>query len=106
MPEISERITKFVNHLESGEEDIEVKLTRILENEYRRRLSCYLLTDRLLKKKYKMNFEEFRDQKMVEKLSYSFEAESDFCDWEMTISGIRCLKEDMAALLGESHEGD
>lgn len=106
MPEISERITKFVNHLESGEEDLDVKLARILENEYRRRLSRYLLTDRLLKKKYQMSFEEFRDQKMVEKLNYSFEAESDFCDWEMSISGIRRLKADLAALLGESHEGD
>lgn len=106
MPKISERITEFVNHLESGEEDLEVKLTRILENECRRRLSRYLLADRLLKKKYQMSFEEFRDQKMVEKLNYSFEAESDFCDWEMAISGIKCLKDDLVALLGERCEGD
>jgi hypothetical protein len=34
---------------------------------------------------------------MVKKLNYSFEVESDFCDWEMAISGIRYLKKDLSA---------
>ena len=48
-----------------------------------------------------MSFAEFRDKEQVKKESYSFEAESDFCDWEMAITGIKCLREDLAELLGK-----
>ena len=46
-----------------------------------------------------MNFEEFRDKEMVKKLNYSFEAESDFCDWEMAITGIEDLQKDLVELM-------
>ncbi|MFX1299182.1 MAG: hypothetical protein ACFFD2_30515, partial [Promethearchaeota archaeon] len=100
MPGISEKISHFIDHLEESGKDSEAKLIKILENEYRRRLNRYYLIDRLLRKKYNMSFEEFRDQDMVKKLNYSLEAESDFCDWEMAITGIECLQEDLTELVG------
>jgi len=99
MPLISEKISKFIDHLEESGKDSESKLVKILENEYRRRLNRYHLIDRLLRKKYKMSFEEFRDQQMTKKLNYSLEAESDFCDWEMAATGIECLQKDLAELV-------
>jgi len=91
MPAIPERISRFIDNLEESGTDSESKLKKIIENEYRRRLNRYYLIDRLLKKKYKMRFEEF---------DYSLDAESDFCDWEMAITGIECLQEDLAELSG------
>lgn len=101
MTAISQRIERFINALEQSDEDLDSKLSRILENEIRRRLNRYFLTDRLLTKKYDMGFEEFRNKGMVEKMNYSFEVESDFCDWEMALTGIKCLREDLAELSGK-----
>ncbi len=50
-------------------------------------------------KKYKMSFKEFRDQEILKKLNYSLDAESDFCDWEMAITGIEYSQSDLAELL-------
>ena len=100
MPAIPERISRFIDNLEESGTDSESKLKKIIENEYRRRLNRYYLIDRLLKKKYKMKFEEFRDQELVKKFDYSLDAESDFCDWEMAITGIECLQEDLSELSG------
>ncbi|MEW5801893.1 MAG: hypothetical protein AB1847_07270 [bacterium] len=99
MPAISEKISQFIDHLEESGGDSESKLKKILENEYRRRLNRYHLVDRLLRKKYKMSFEEFRDQELLKKLNYSLDAESDFCDWEMAITGIEYLQKDLSELL-------
>ncbi len=52
----------------------------------------------MFEKKYKMSFKEFRDQEILKKLNYSLEAESDFCDWEMAITGIEYLQKDLAEL--------
>ncbi len=101
MPGISEKISQFIDHLEKSGKDSESKLVIILENEYRRRLNRYHLIARLLKKKYKMSFEEFRDKGEMKRLNYSLEAESDFCDWEMAITGIEYLKKNLAELVGE-----
>jgi len=101
MPNISERIFKFLDRLEESGKDSESKMVKILENEYRRRLNHYHLIDRLLRKKYKMTFEEFKDKEMLKKLDYSLEAESDFCDWEMAVTGMECLQEDLAELVGK-----
>ena len=91
MPAISERVSRFIDNLEESGKDSETKLMKILESEYRRRLNRYYLINRLLKKK-------------VKKLDYSYEAESDFCDWEMAITGIECLQEDLSELLEKIDE--
>jgi len=45
-----------------------------------------------------MRFEEFRDRRVVEKQGYSFEVESDYCDWEMAVTGLAALREQLARL--------
>lgn len=76
----------------------EASLKQIMINEIRRRLNRYELMDQRFRRKYGMSFEEFREQRMVEKEGYSFEVESDFCDWEMAVTGISSLKEYLSEL--------
>ena len=35
---------------------------------------------------------------MVEKQGYSFEVESDYCDWEVAVTGLAALREQLAKL--------
>lgn len=74
-------------------EDIDVALRRVLENEIRRRLSAYELTDRVFQRKYGMMLEEFEASGMVEKHNYSFEVESDHQEWDQAVDGIRMLRD-------------
>ncbi len=97
MSAILEKTLEIASRLEVAESP-ESSLRRIMENEIRRRLNRYELMARRFQEKYGMTFEQFRDRNMVEHLSYSFEAESDFCDWEMAISGIRSLRSDLAEI--------
>jgi len=90
-----EQIVRIVNTLEP-ESDWEMGLQRILENEIRRRLNRYELADRQLQQKYEMDFKAFRQADVVAEKGYSFEVESDFCDWELAQSGIRSLKQELA----------
>ena len=70
----------------------------ILANEIRRRMNRYELLIRRFVAKYGMDFETFRDQRVVEKHDYSFEVESDYCDWEMAVTGLAALKEQLTKL--------
>jgi len=94
---IPKKIVQIIDRLEAGEE-IETKLGLVVENELRRRLSRYELTDRLFRKKYGMTLEEFEKNEMVKKLGYSFEVESDYHDWDMAIDGIETLRRDLEEL--------
>jgi len=76
----------------------EVSIRQILANEIRRRLNRYELIDRRFRHKYEMRFEEFRGRGVVEEQGYSFEIEADYCDWEMAVTGIVTLREQLAAL--------
>lgn len=98
MIEVADTVVKITNDLEPEGKDINIKLKKILGNEIRRRLNRYELINNKFCKKYRMSFEEFKKAKMVEKLNYSFEVESDFCNWEMAISGIRCLKKNLISI--------
>jgi hypothetical protein len=72
---------------------VEISMQRILVSEIRRRMNHYELMDRRFRHKYGMRLEEFRDRSVVEKQGYSFEVESDYCDWEMAITGLAALRE-------------
>jgi hypothetical protein len=74
----------------------EISVRQILANEIRRRMNRYELTDRCFHRKYGMSFYEFRDQRIVEKQGYGFEVESDYCDWEMAVTGLAALKDQLA----------
>jgi len=78
--------------------DADVSVRQILTSEIRRRMNRYELVDRRFRHKYGVRFDEFRDQRVVEKQGYSFEVESDYCDWEMAVTGLVALGEQLARL--------
>ena len=94
---LSDKVLKFISELEI-EGDINRKLEHLLEKELIRRLARYQLTNRLLKEKYGMSFDEFKKNRIVKKQNYSFEVESDFWNWEMALDGIETIKRKLKVL--------
>jgi hypothetical protein len=66
---------------------------------YGRRLARYNLTDRQLRQKYQMSFEEFERQKVMEQRGYTWEVESDAIAWETAMDGIRTVQRQLSDLL-------
>ena len=95
MEEIAERTLEIARQLVPAA-SADVSVRQILISEIRRRMNRYELMDRRFRQKYGMRFEEFRDQRVVEE--YSFEAESDYCDWEMAVTGLAVLRGQLARL--------
>lgn len=91
MEVLSEQIVHLVTQLEP-ERDPHSAFELLLENEMVRRLNRYQLADRTLHRKYGMSFAEFKARRVVEERDYSFEAESDFWDWEMALDGIETVE--------------
>lgn len=81
-----------------GEKPIDKLIVKALINELRRELSEYILIDNVMRKKYGMSFEEFKAKNIVREKNYSFEVESDYCDWELAIDGINTIKEKIKKL--------
>ena len=50
-----------------------------------------------------MDFEAFEQQRMVEKLNYSLEVETDVDDWEMALDGINTMTRKLSELKEETH---
>jgi len=94
---LSDRALKLISELEI-EGDINRKLEHLIERELIRRLTRYQLTNRLLKEKYSMSFDEFKKNKIVQKKNYSFEVESDFWNWEMSLDGIETIERKLKVL--------
>jgi len=80
------------------DEPLDRAIIKALINELRRKLSEYILIDRAMRRKYGMSFEEFKAKNMVKEKNYSFEVESDYCDWELAIDGIKTIKEKIEKL--------
>ncbi len=99
-----ERLVYLVNTL-TDTDDFNEGLRRLLETEIRRRLNRYQLTDRQLQRKYGMTFEEFRERDVVKERGYSWEVESDFCDWEMAVGEVRHLEQRLKEVIGEPGHG-
>ena len=70
-------------------------MVMMVENELKRRLARYELTDHLFRKQYGVTFDEFERNEMVKNRGYSFEVESDYHDWDMAIDGIKTLHRDL-----------
>ena len=90
--EVAEELEKIFG------EPVEKAVLKALKNELRRKLSEYRLIDKKMRKKYGMSFKEFKAKRIVEKEGYSFEVESDYCDWELAIDGIKSLREKLEKL--------
>ncbi len=88
---ISDRVAEIIDKIELGD-SFETKLRRILEWNIQSRLAEYEMINRRLCQKYKMSLEEFEQNNMLEKRNYSFEAESDYHNWDMAVDGITSLR--------------
>ena len=78
--------------------DMDTALRRVLENEIRRRLATYELTNRVFQRKYGMTLAEFEAANIVAKQGYSYEVESDHQDWDQAVDGIETLHETLHKL--------
>ena len=99
--ELSNRLISVLNLLEP---DVGPKqqVARLVEQELRRRLARYQLSDRLFREKYGMTLEEFEVAQVVKERGYSFEVENDHQDWDQAIDGIHTIERQLAALRSES----
>ena len=97
MQVIAERVLRLIDNLEP-DGDLNAKIERLVENELLRRLIRYELLDKQMSQKYGMGFQEFKENRIVEKKGYSFEVESDFWDWEMALDGIEEIQSMMETL--------
>jgi len=98
--EFSNKLISVLNVLEPGVGPKQ-QVVRLAEQELRRRLARYQLSDRLLREKYGMTLEEFEVAETVKARGYSFEVENDHQDWDLAVDGIRTIERQLAALRGE-----
>ena len=91
MATVSDRVLDALSALEP-EGDSGAKITKVVEDALMRRLHHYQYVDRHMQQKYGLTFDEFRDRDMVERRGHSFEAESDFWEWELAVDGSRTLE--------------
>ena len=96
---IVDRIARVVDQIETGP-DLDTKFQRLVEKEIRRRLAEYEATCHRLERKYGMTLEQFESTRMIEKLGYSFEVESDYHDWDQAVDAISTLQEQLRELIG------
>jgi hypothetical protein len=86
--EFSNRLLNVLDMLEPGAAPKQ-QVARLAEQELRRRLALYQLSDRLFRQKYGMTLEEFEMAEVIKARGYSFEAENDHQDWDIAVDGIR-----------------
>ena len=97
---LSKPLLSVLNSLEPDAEPNQ-QVIRLAEQELRRRLARYQLTDRLFRQKYGMTLEGFEVAEVVKTLGYSFEVENDHQDWDLAADGIRTVAGQLASLRGE-----
>lgn len=98
---LSDTVVQHLRDLPFGEaNNLNDKLTFLLEAEYRRRLARYSLTDQQLAQKYQMSFEDFERQRSTEQRGYTWEVESDAMAWETAVDGLRTVRQQLSDLRG------
>jgi len=98
--ELSNRLISALNLLEPDVAPRQ-QVARLAEQELRRRLARYQLSDRLFREKYGMTLEEFEAAEIVRQRGYSFEVENDHQDWDQAVDGIRTIERQLTALRGD-----
>jgi len=61
--------------------------------EVKRRILKYELMIRVFESSYKMSFQKFEEQDMVEKLGHTWNVERDYFDWELATTEPKSFKE-------------
>ena len=98
--ELSNRLISALNLLEPDVAPRQ-QVARLAEQELRRRLARYQLSDRLFREKYGMTLEEFEAADIVRQHGYSFDVENDHQDWDQAVDGIRTIERQLVALRGD-----
>jgi hypothetical protein len=99
--ELSQPLLNVLDVLEPGSEPKQ-QVVRLVEQELRRRLARYQLSDRLFQAKYGMTLEEFEAAKVVTTHGYAFDVENDHQDWDLAVDGVRTVDRQLATLRGEA----
>lgn len=97
--ELSNRLVSVLNLLEPAVEP-QQQVARLAEQELRRRLARYQLSDRLMREKYGMTLDDFESAEIVKARGYSFEVENDHQDWDQAVDGIHTIERQLVALQG------
>jgi len=92
---LTSQVQEMCRDLFPGRENL--SLIILITHELRRRLAEYQMMNQYFCRKYNLDFPSFQE-KMKRQPDYSFEVESDFCDWEMAIDGIESMKKKIASL--------
>lgn len=98
--ELSNRLVSVLDLLEPGVPPKQ-QVVRLAEQELRRRLARYQLSDRLFREKYGMTLEEFEAKEIVRARGYSFEVENDHQDWDLAVDGIHTVEQQLTSIRGE-----
>jgi len=94
---LNDRLKTSVAQLDpSG--DLDRAVARLLLEKKRRDLIKYVLMCQYFSKKYRMDFSSFKKQVVGKDVEY--EKEQDFFDWDMAITAIEDLREEIAYLEG------
>jgi len=97
---VSDEVARHLDNLSLGRaNNTTEKLRALLEAEYRRQLTRYSLTDRQLRQKYGMSFEEFERQQLTKLYGYTWDVESDAMAWETAVDGICTIQRQLHELL-------
>jgi len=72
---------------------IEESLRKLAVQEVKRRILKYELMIRVFESSYKMSFQKFEEQDMVEKLGHTWDVERDYFDWELATTELKSFKE-------------
>ena len=90
MNTITEKTTKILN-LIIPEGDIDYKVRKILREDIKRKLAEFQIIDNRFQKKYGVTLDEFEKRNIVKEKGFSFEAESDYHEWDSAKDAIETL---------------
>ncbi len=91
METITEKTTKILD-LIIPEGDLDYKVRKILREDIKRKLTEFQLIDNRFLKKYGMTLDEFEKKNIIKEKGFSFEAESDYHEWDSAVDAIKTLK--------------
>ena len=91
METITEKTTKILD-LIIPEGDLDYKVRKILREDIKRKLTEFQLIDNRFLKKYGMTLDEFEEKNIIKEKGFSFEAESDYHEWDSAVDAIKTLK--------------
>ncbi len=80
----------------SHKDTLEESLNEILRNEIQRKIKKHILMIKYFERKYNIDFETFEKNRVTKEMPY--EIERDYFEWDMAITLIEDLKEELSQL--------